>query len=431
MSLYFNGRNAYVEVADDESLDLTTVPTILTRIKLFKYPAFILIKGPSASYAKANYVLNVDSVGRLFIAWGDGTDYQYNRWTGPFPLNEWVFIAANYNGIWINGEEVDIYRYTSSGSDVTPTPNDSPLYIGKTGNNLGFVEGFMGFLRIYNVLLEQSQIQQLYSNPYARVAMDNCVLWLPLTENRGSRVIDRSGNNNHGTIYNARWVTERQRGVYLNGRDAYISVPDSDTLNIESNNAFTIGIWVHLLSKDELENQQFWAKHKWGRKGYMSLIYKGDQQVYFYIACEQIDGSVKWIITGTGLYADDLMQEWRLILQRTYLVGDVLYHEFFVDGEVIKSVSYSEITRLVNCTRPLEIGSYSGDSFLNAKLGGAYYWNRTLTNDEILNLYLNPDNPPLDGLKLWLAMNEGWGRRLVDHSGNGNHAMLYGDARWV
>ena len=69
--------------------------------------------------------------------------------------------------------------------------------------------GFINNLRIYNIALSQSQIWELYKNPYARVAMDNCVLWMPLQEHEGDVAHDYSGYGNHGTVYNARWTVRK------------------------------------------------------------------------------------------------------------------------------------------------------------------------------------------------------------------------------
>jgi len=55
-------------------------------------------------------------------------------------------------------------------------------------------------------------------------------------------------------------------------------------------------------------------------------------------------------------------------------------------------------------------------------------YNRVLSEDEIQQIYNDPDHPPTDGLVLWLApdsidyANGVW----RDKSGNGNDAVIYG-----
>jgi len=57
-------------------------------------------------------------------------------------------------------------------------------------------------------------------------------------------------------------------------------------------------------------------------------------------------------------------------------------------------------------------------------------YNERLTTDEIQHNYLNPMNPILDGLVLWLSLEEGSGTTAHDESGNGNDGTIHG-ARWI
>ena len=56
-------------------------------------------------------------------------------------------------------------------------------------------------------------------------------------------------------------------------------------------------------------------------------------------------------------------------------------------------------------------------------------YNRGLSDSEHQYIYLNPMSPILDGLVLWLKMEEGSGTTVHDYSGYGNDGTIYG-ATW-
>ena len=68
-----------------------------------------------------------------------------------------------------------------------------------------YFQGFIGFVRIYNRALSDSEIEWNFENPYEPVS-DGLVLWLLMDEGEGDVVYDKSGNGNDGTIYGAEWV---------------------------------------------------------------------------------------------------------------------------------------------------------------------------------------------------------------------------------
>ncbi|MEK6875669.1 MAG: choice-of-anchor Q domain-containing protein, partial [Nanoarchaeota archaeon] len=68
------------------------------------------------------------------------------------------------------------------------------------------------------------------------------VLYLPFNGNTN----DASGNNNHGTLYNALYTSSGISGAYtFDGTDDYINIPNSATLSSPStSNAITITTWI-------------------------------------------------------------------------------------------------------------------------------------------------------------------------------------------
>jgi hypothetical protein len=64
--------------------------------------------------------------------------------------------------------------------------------------------------------------------------INGVVLALPLDEGTGTTVYDKSGNNNHGTIFGAQWTTDAKFGTALSfdGVDDYVRIPNNASLGI-------------------------------------------------------------------------------------------------------------------------------------------------------------------------------------------------------
>jgi len=69
------------------------------------------------------------------------------------------------------------------------------------------------------------------------------VLYLPFDHDDGSRVRDRSGYNNHGTIYGATRVAGKvASALSFDGVDDYVQIPHSASLDLDY---FTILCWIY------------------------------------------------------------------------------------------------------------------------------------------------------------------------------------------
>ena len=63
-------------------------------------------------------------------------------------------------------------------------------------------------------------------------------------------------------------------------------------------------------------------------------------------------------------------------------------------------------------------------------VGMIIIYNRDLSDDEISDLYQNPQSPPMTGVIAWWNFDEGSGDIAYDKSGNGNHGTIH-NAVWV
>ena len=104
--------------------------------------------------------------------------------------------------------------------------------------------------------------------------------------------------------------------------------------------------------------------------------------------------------------------------------------KMYVNGSLFGSISIS--TTMQSPTESMYIGY--NNTYFKGRIYRVSYYNRALSNDEILKMYRDPYSVPTDGLRLWLQAhpdnikdidNDGileW----IDLSGNDNHGKIYG-----
>jgi len=84
---------------------------------------------------------------------------------------------------------------------------------------------------------------------------------------------------------------------------------------------------------------------------------------------------------------------------------------------------------VIDLNEPLKIGSLSTLYPFVGQIAMLHVWDRKLTEDEIWQLYQNPDNPPRNGLMLWMPFTEGMGVVCKDKASGLYGRML--NCKWV
>ena len=112
------------------------------------------------------------------------------------------------------------------------------------------------------------------------------------------------------------------------------------------------------------------------------------------------------------------------------------FHVFGVASDDLKLYINGELkntkSRTINpttTTNPLRLAR-AGTKYFPMKIAFIRIYNRALSASEIQHNCLNPMSPVLDGLVLWLKMEEGSGTTVHDYSGYGNDGTIYG-ATWI
>jgi len=140
----------------------------------------------------------------------------------------------------------------------------------------------------------------------------------------------------------------------------------------------------------------------------------------------------KMMVDGTE-YGVDLVS--KPILGNTLFLAETVDYDSDTNTTTLKGYFNGEYKGETNATGTpdhLSNRAWKMAIYGSAKMRAIYYmilaYNRVLSEDEIQQIYNDPDHPPTDGLVLWLApdsidyANGVW----RDKSGNGNDAVIYG-----
>jgi len=168
----FNGESSRVIVADSSSLDLEDELTLSVWIKQNDQDRapFILTKGGGS---RCNYEFRTGFDGDIF---GFGKQNVWTRWKSQTKTGVWSHLAVAYDSgsssitAYLNGKEISTsLRVHNFGFNLTT--NNLPLYIGHIykaydDTYAHFFNGLMDDLRIYNRVLSEAEIHELYGgNP--------------------------------------------------------------------------------------------------------------------------------------------------------------------------------------------------------------------------------------------------------------------------
>jgi len=196
---YFDGTDDYVEVADNNILDLTNTLTLSSWVKSssLSYDQAIACKG-DRSGTNINYCLEIRTTGLVrFEAW-NGSTFYYTESTTSLNVNNWYYIVATYNdssdtvNIYING----VLDKTDSAFTYSLITDSYPLRIGNRKYSVANMQfsGYIDNVKLYDYIRTPAQVAWDYNRgaPMGWWKMDEC---------QGGTIYDSSGNSYNGTWY--------------------------------------------------------------------------------------------------------------------------------------------------------------------------------------------------------------------------------------
>ena len=322
--------------------------------------------------------------------------YNNGNWNG-----NWTHIVAVFNNgtgiIYVNGQAISS---NLNGSQFTSfLSSTAPLYFGKRspGNQtIGFVKGKMDDIGIWNRALTQQEITEMYNgvnysdtcNAVSGSLVNGLVGYWPFCGNAN----DQSGNGNNGTVSGAILTTDRfgnnNSAFNFDGSTSFIQINDNPLLDLT--NDFTISSWFNSNSYPTSVStyQMILAKHRYNINNAGSYIYGLWSNV-------NSNGFINF-------QATPVFNPTTYPSNSNYTIGNwynyvISYSKssntlkYYLNGVLIDSKNISFTIQDTNYN--LIIGASlntSDDSkvmYFNGKIDDVGIWNRTLTQQEITQLY--------------------------------------------
>ena len=195
------------------------------------------------------------------------------------------------------------------------------------------------------------------------------VLILYLNEGSGTTAYDRSGLNNHGTIYNPIWVQKWiDWFLYFDGQSDYVLIPDNDSINPLKE--MTILMWVYPVT--DMYGGGTWTCLRKGNNQY--LIEPGDVGTNYWAFGVNIGGTFYRVDTTSALP----INQWIQIGGRfSSSLGRI---DIIVNGSVNNTRSVSGTIQ--RQSGGLYLGKWGGEIF-KGYIGEVLMFSRYLPDDQI------------------------------------------------
>jgi PKD repeat protein len=430
-ALEFDGIDDYINVADDDTLDIIDEITLESWVYVESSKNFntILAKGADTT---ENYEITIYSDQRIHcpIYFNNLGRQVLESPASLVTEDTWHHIGMTYKPgewrIYLNGvmaaERTDISE--------TMVSNNLPLYIGSEyGKTDRHLNGIIDDLTIWDRALSSNDVLELY-NSAAPVPISQ---W-HLDEGSGISAEDSFANNNDGTVYSANWVNGVSGDCLdFDGTNDYINVPDDYTLDFGPGSDFSIGTWFKA-KPDQVEWQgTILSKLSPPSGGSYKRSY-GYSMMVRGVKDTDNEGKVGlWIGDGDGsdgifyLYSEDAYDDdlWHYAVATVDRDG---LAKLFIDGALTKSADISYLETLdLSTSENLEFGREGvyDTYYFNGLMDEMTMWDEVLSDEYILELYSSTSPDPV----ALLHMDEGIGTTATDDTSNNNDGTVNG-ASW-
>ena len=252
-SLDLDGNNDYVEVTDDNALDISSSMTISAWV----YPTNIankdgIISKRTSTENSGDWAFRLTSTAKLkLLIWDGDANNGSTSSTNAISTNTWTHIAfthdnsTNTTKFYINGS----LDATGTGLSKNLAGNNSNVFIGWDGQQGDkFFTGKIDEVRIWDDVRTQNEIQ---NNMYKELSGNesNLVAYYNFNSGRGISILDLTSNDNNGTMTNmdatSDWSNSKVLGTSITGNSGFrmLSSPVSgQILGSLLNNLWTQGM---------------------------------------------------------------------------------------------------------------------------------------------------------------------------------------------
>lgn len=257
------------------------------------------------------------------------------------------------------------------------------------------VDGIYYF--VYNRYVDDTELQTIYENPNdpPRAGL---VLWLApdSVDDVNGKWLDKSGLGNDGTIYGAQLkevrtfesMVQTSKVMSFDGVDDYVEI-SGDKNELMVTDKFTLVASFRVNALDRWNYIVSKRAGGGGNPGY-GLLVSEVNTIYGVID----DGSGAKITESSTVVSTGQIYDVAYVRD-----GDT--QKIYVKGVLEETTNH--IVGDISNTEPFLIGVRGGMvNYYNGLIRFIMLYNRPLTDIEIQQIYNDPNNPPLDGLVLWL-----------------------------
>jgi hypothetical protein len=356
---------------------------------------------------------------------------------GSIEANKWIHVSATYQDgsqkIYVNGIEKGSGIYSGA-----ITFYNQSAWIGN-GVFGGYFNGKMKDVRFWNVTRTQTQIQNnMYSDVTGQTGLVGYWKFNDITiynDTTLPKLVDSSGNNNHGTIDGAtkvkgsespsrlfgasEFVEDRKDAVYFDGVDDYIEV-----LNHSSLNSIT-GTWEAWIKFHDIPpttgSPLIFKADTFGSQSGINLLINpsGAFNVQIKNYGEFVD-----LTTAPSLYNDN---KWHLV-SFTFISGGTC--NLYVDG-ILKYTATSPVFSM--STNNLRFGSGQDIywNYFKGHMKDVRIWNVARTQQQISDNMNKELKGNESGLVGYWKLNESYGTSVIDSTSNANNGSFGGNPQRI
>lgn len=397
----YNGSNQYIEVADNNALDLSGNMTI---------EAWIFPTGTGSDATQGGIIVNKESsyeiarfadgtIQYALSANGAGTDWSWTNTGLVAPLNQWTHIAFVKSGttitVWLNAAS----SFTAGSQPATLTANTQVLRIGARITGAQYFNGYIDDVRIWNTVRTQAEIRKYIFDQNLSLSYSGLVAYYRMNNGAGTTATNTCTNTVgiNGTLINSpAWVASpiqfSDNSLSLDGTSDQITIPDNNSLDLST--ALTIEAWVYATSNSGIQNVVCKSSLVVNTGYIFPRTDDGWSTVSLYL---NIGG---WQIFTTPYPS---LNTWHH-LAATY---DGTTVKIYIDG--VLALSQAQSGAFATNNNVLQIGNQTGFSeYFGGKVDDIRIWNVARTGTEIQNNYFRELDPSAQtGLVSYYTFNQG------------------------
>jgi len=407
----FDGVNDYINLGDDADLSFGddtndfpfTFSAWVNADDLSDFP--IIAKGVYNSTAEYSWMFNGSDQLRLEIYDDSNSTYESARTDALTSFQgKWTHCVVTYDGrggtsanqgiaLYINGSAQSL-TLAGAGTYGAMKDKGADAYIGRANTTYG--DGKINNVQIFNTVLTQDQVRELYTKPELTlptgIASSALKLDMPMQEGSGTAILDGSGNQNHGTGSGITWATGQEYAfqhplvrsnnpMVFDGADDKVTVGTPSALNNIFTGGGTLSAWINPKSDGQNNAGQAFDKGKYT----FQVISESSGSVKVQFAVTLSGGAARWETPRSVS-----LNNWTHILVTYDSDNPTTDPIIYLNGSAVsltETISPSG-TYVSDATSNLILGNRNdGVTTFDGLLNDLAIWGSALTANEVTALY--------------------------------------------